>query len=144
MSDQSIKSLQFVEDPLLQYLVGLADEQQMEIGITLQVSGMLVSGMLVSLDAYMARFNEQFGGALAKSNPDIGEGYRQGAAERRLGEDSGEPSTENPALPTALFAHMKDARFFDAAGNAIPLQEGALWRGRISEVSGFFLGVLSQ
>ena len=47
-------------DWFLQMLVQLANTSPMEIGITLQVSGMLVSGIIVSKKSYFEGFAEDF------------------------------------------------------------------------------------
>ena len=60
------------QDWLLQSLVNMANVSELEIGITLQVSGLLVSGILVGGKKYFEGFAEDFAGAFAAAAADGG------------------------------------------------------------------------
>jgi hypothetical protein len=127
-------------DWFLQSLVGMANESTLEIGITLQLSGMLVSGNLVSgrqyFDGFASDFARPFANDPETANP-IKESFRA------YGEIYGQPKDGEPDRPAPQFVHLKDARFFNTAGNPIPGNKGVWWRGRVCEVGGFSLGSLS-
>lgn len=113
-------------DWFLTSIIEFVNKRAIELPITLQIGGFLVSGVLVNYEKYFESVGfdtaEVFGaGELAKSKPN-GEAAEQSS-----------PS----------FIHLKDARIFPAAGQPIPAKKSVWWRGRISEVSGFFFGTLS-
>ncbi len=130
------------QDWFLQTLVNMANTSDSEIGITLQVGGFLVSGYLVGGSKYFEGFAAEFTGALI-SDQTTAEDYRKGflnLAERAY--KSTDTKDAPPSLP--MFLHLKGARFFNTSGKPIPANRSVWWRGRISEVSGFILGVLSE
>lgn len=122
-------------DWFLQMLVQLANTSPMEIGITLQVSGMLVSGSIVSRKSYFEGFAEDF------ASPFSGEPNTAETMKKNFSMFGEKKLDENEQLPQ--FVHLKSARFFNTIGNPIPKNRGVWWRGRICEVGGFSLGILS-
>jgi hypothetical protein len=127
-------------DWFLQSLVNKADQSDLEVGITLQVSGMLVSGSLVSgrkyFEGFAADFSSWFANdpgaveSIKKSFSSYGETYK---ADTETYDDS----------PPPQYIHLKNARFFNTVGDPIPANKGVWWRGRLCEVGGFSLGSLS-
>jgi hypothetical protein len=84
------------------------------------MNGFLVSGMTISGDAYFEQLVAEF-------------------SERFTDDEIVKPKDlEEPEL-SPMFIHLKDARFFHNSGAPIPGNDPVLWRGRISEVSGFSL-----
>lgn len=130
-----------VSDPadwFLQSLVDMANRSGLEVGITLQVSGLLVSGMLVSGKQYFEGFASEFSSAFTDQEAAraVRESFsRHGEKYKLQGEGSA-----HPAAP--VYVHLKQARFFNTSGEPIPRNRGVFWRGRLSEVSGFILGTL--
>ena len=128
-------------DWFLQSLVSIANSGPLEFGITLQVGGFLVSGSLVNgatyFEGFAAQFASTFPKEFAKDMQDaIGS---HGAVYKKPREEEDSPLLQ----PT--FIHLKGARFFNNSGKPIPIdKEGVWWRGRLSEVSGFVFGSLSQ
>ena len=129
------------KDWFLQLLVDAVNGTTSEVGLTIQVSGLLVSGTLVSGEKYFEGFAEALAAAQA-DDKESAEKHR--AAFAKYGEQykrsEGNGSEEKKALP--LYIHLKDARFYTPGTKPIPGNKGVWWRGRISEVSGFILGVL--
>jgi hypothetical protein len=119
-------------DWFLQALVDLADNSNQEFDITLQVSGMLVSGRLVSAKSYFEGFAEDF------ASPISGD-YAESM--KKLFMQFVE-TDENQLFPQ--FVHLKNARFFNIGGNPIPMNRGVWWRGRICEVGGFCAGSIAS
>lgn len=135
------KDLELEKDWFLQSLVTMANisESKSLFGITLLTHGFLVSGQLVSGREYFKGFAENVASVIddseiAKSVTDsfINMGNK---VYDKLDNDN------NPPPPT--FIHLSNAKYFHTNGQPIPANEGIMWRGRLSEVSGFSLGVLS-
>lgn len=128
-------------DWFLQSLVSMANQSNIEIGITLQVSGMLVSGSLVSGKQYFEGFANDFVTPFA-NDPETANAIKDSFG--AYGEIYSQPKEGEPDRPAPQFVHLKNARFFNTAGNPIPGNKGVWWRGRICEVGGFTLGSLSS
>lgn len=126
-------------DWFLQMLVGMTNDAMFEVGITLQVSGMLVSGSLVSGKAYFDGFAADFASIFAE--PEIASSIRRDLSS--YGDVYNAPDEGQPDRPPPQYVHLKNARFFNTAGKPIPANRGVWWRGRIREVGGFTLGSLS-
>lgn len=102
--------------------------------------GGCTSGTKTGMPTYLDGIAEDFAGAF-RDYPEVAEKVRQdlrgsrNAFRERLATD--------PKAPSPMLIHLKDARFFHAAGKPIPNNRGVWWRGRLSQVSGFMLGTLS-
>jgi len=126
-------------DWFLQNLVNMVNARNIELGITLNSGGFLVSGLLVSgkkffsglaSDLSISFQDPEVRNSIEQSYAQIGEIYATG----RGGETIAPPN----------YLHLMQARFFHTAGQPVPAADGVWWRGRISEVSGFFLGMLDD
>jgi hypothetical protein len=143
MSDEKTANInETTNDWFLQFLVDRVNGTTVEIGITLQIGGLLVSGILVGGDKYFEGFGEDI--AAAKSDDkESAETHRTAFAklgERYKQHPEAEGTEQNRPLP--LFIHLKNAKFYSPGEKPIPANGGVWWRGRISEVSAFILGVL--
>ncbi len=127
-------------DWFLQSLVAMANKSNLEIGITLQVSGMLVSGSMVSGEKYFEGFAEDFSSPFT-ADPEAAASIKTSFSS--YGELYKRDSESNGLIHPPQYVHLKNARFFNTTGNTIPGNRGMWWRGRISEVGGFSLGSLS-
>jgi len=127
-------------DWFLQSLVNMANDSDLGFGITLQVSGMLVSGNLVSVKQYFEGFAADFASPFA-TNPEVAESIKESFSS--YGNLYSKDAEAEGDLPPPQYIHLKNARFFNTAGNPIPGNRGVWWRGRICEVGGFSLGSLS-
>jgi hypothetical protein len=125
-------------DWFLQLLVNMANGG-LHLGLTLQVSGFLVSGELVGGRDYFDGMGEEFANGI-HGLEDPGDIRGSFAALRDQYYPEKADTTKKPG---PMFIHLKNARFFNTAGNPIPGNRGVWWRGRLSEVSGFILGGLS-
>lgn len=108
-----------------------------EIGVTLHASGTIVSGALISgrryFDLVIERFresNSEFGQVFSEWFKPVADVYREDESSRK--ED------DQPAPRPVEFIHLRDAKTF-GAGDSAPLP-GVLWRGRLSEISGWSIG----
>lgn len=136
-------------DRCLLTLVNIVDmDGELEIGMTLHVSGVIVSGLLISAQRYFELLNEaiQPGGsqesawlreALGDALTDFSEPY--GAYEFNAVTEAEQAALE---LFLTSYIHMRNAEVHapGGPGHLAP----ALWRGRLSHVSGWSLGVLGS
>ncbi|MRG90324.1 hypothetical protein GF068_00060 [Polyangium spumosum] len=125
----------------MQGLVKMINGTDASLGVTLQVGGLLVSGTLVSGHKYFSGV----GAELAAATPGSDETKeRLRSTISRLGENFTKPADGNEPKPLPQYIHLKEARFFHVGGKPIPSNNGVWWRGRLSEVGGFCLGILDM
>lgn len=110
-------------DPILQEVVRIVEQTNGGISITLTVQGRVITGKLISAGEYIDGVHAQL-----PSGSEIG---------KQLGDylASAKVRAEAAAAP---FVHLQDARFFTEERLAEP---GVYWRGKLSDVSGFYIGV---
>ena len=128
-------------DNLVQIMVFIANKHNIELGITLNVKGLIVSGMLVSNQTYFegltdeveASNAEQVAKELFKST------FNSLANTSESSSSNGDGSQES--LP--LFIHLKEARMYPSQNTSPIPTAGVWWRGKISEVSSFSWGLLN-
>lgn len=119
-------------DWLLQWFVRVAGQSNLEVGITLSVRGHLVSGLLISPQAYFQRLAEQF----ARPFEDAGSTDAESIRALIRGFDESPGREQDPA---AQYIHVRDARVY--TGSEQPVSpDGMLWRGKVAAVDGFSLG----
>jgi hypothetical protein len=125
-------------DWFIQSLVNVANVAPLSFGVTLQVSGLLVSGYLVSGKAYFEAIGQQ-----------VVKGYAQNAAladqMRKMFATFESAYPNDPTQtdrPVPQFVHLQNARFYSTDGTPVPSDAGVWWRGRISEISGIVIGIL--
>jgi hypothetical protein len=132
-------------DWFLQTLVELANagDGKAEIGMTLLVGGFLVSGKVVGGASYFEGFAGEFASGFADQTlaGSVREFFSRYSEIYKAGAMTQDQTTTQKPL---TYVHMKEARFFNTAGNPIPGNRGVWWRGRLSEVSGFMVGILER
>lgn len=126
-------------DWFLQSLIDLVNGREIEIGLTLQAGGFLVSGLLVSGHQYFAGFGEEF--ARTFDDPALTANIQQAYA--RYGGIYTAHKSPGENFTQASYIHLKNARFYNTAGTPVPANMAVWWRGRVAEIDGFFLGMLS-
>lgn len=114
-------------DLYLNILLTLTSKVEGEFPITLLVSGMMVSGKLISELEYRTLFLE---GAI---NETINNAVESGDIDPNAG--PGGPFVER-------FIHLKECRFLLGNHFPMPVNKGVLWRGRLSSIDGYFMGIL--
>ena len=126
-------------DPILRDLVCTVRGTNAEVGITLMVGGILVSGLIVSLHLYLEHLRTE----IEKVCQDKGV---VGLIQKKCDEGKQlllSPISEESPPPPVLSICLKDARFFHP-GKDKESTEGVWWRGRISEIDGFSLGRMDE
>ena len=109
----------------------IAANNGLSFSITLNVGGILISGLLIGGKEYFQEFGRVFQDAHPNDPDRTYEKSIQALGDIYDGSDAKEPP---------LYIHLKDAKFYSGGiGSGTP-KDGALWRGRISSVDGFILG----
>lgn len=138
MSENQEKSNQGIDqmkDHFLAEIVNSANTVGLRLPITLNVSGVMVSGNLISGKQYFEKSSdlcakassgdEKFTTDLRSFISSFGKVY-----------DAAPPTT----LDELVFIHLDDAQFHAPNQARRPNGGGALWRGKLAAVDGFFLG----
>jgi hypothetical protein len=122
----------------------------LEIGVTLHVSGVVVSGLLISGRSFF----ELLSAALTEGGTSESAPIRHALAsawagshadDYRAGEhdpSKDDQREEGQPAPKVGYIHLRSASVH-AAGDLVPLP-GVLWRGRLSHVSGWAIGNFGQ
>ena len=132
-------------DWFLAELVRRANEGGLSLGLTLCVGGGLVSGALIGGREYF----EGFAGDVASSVADatvahkVREFFRSPAALYQPDEGLPDGAKASSLADPLSYIHLKAARFFTPSGAPIPGSCGGYWRGKLSAVDGFVLGLLA-
>ena len=134
-------------DWFLQELVRLANDHPggVSLPVTLCVNGLLVSGVLISGQAYFEGFADTLATAVTNASDDARWKIREMFAhygsfyKKTRDGDAPQVAPENRDAPE--FIHLVNAQFF-VGSSLIPTDQKIWWRGRIAEVDGFILGVL--
>ena len=124
-------------DWMLSTLNTIVNNNNITIGITVVVSGIIVSGHLAGGKEYFDAIGSEFSSILSSAS--VGDSFLS-LAERIYNSES--DHVKNGPL-SADYIHIKQARFYNSAGAVLPQSEAVWWRGRISEVSGYSLGIIS-
>ncbi len=127
------------QDALLQYIVWLVNRGNVsDLSITLNVDGLLVTGIMISVTQYVTALSEQF---VARATPEARARAGQ-LFDFTFGRPEGPHDGDSPADPPR-FIHLREARVIDpGTGAATPSNQGVLWRCRIAAVNGFLPGAL--
>jgi hypothetical protein len=132
-------------DPLLQKLVaGGYANPDFEMSITLYVSGMVVSGTVISVSAY---WRELVATLFPNASPELASEAKELAdslADTHVmpGDFEVPPGEEADSGPLSNYIQLRDATVF--APGARPTLPRTLWRGRLSHVSAWSLGSISE
>lgn len=141
MADVTATTPPTPQDRLLEGWVRATERGTMNFGVTLQVSGVLVSGILISTGDYLKRFGAAFRDGAAKDEKSAKAGeviFNQlvEAADQR--QHKIDADTESEKLTPLDFIHLADARLY-ATQSAWPA-EFPFWRGRLASVDGWMFG----
>jgi hypothetical protein len=129
-------------DHFLRFLVTIVDKADVEVGVTLNVGGLLVSGLLVGYDKYAEGVVSQLkeAGGSKEANAFLEEAFKRYA--EVFSDEGGDDPVSQLDMDTP-YVHLGEARFFAPGSTPLPI-EGVWWRGRLSEVEGFMPGTLTS
>lgn len=141
-------SVQHVEviggkDWFLQSMIETVINAGVEIGISLIVDGIIVSGILISGAKYFEELGESLKQA-SEADGDIQSIMGESWKGYKAIYDKPEDAAEDWSPPSASFIHIRKARFFSPGQQPIPGGTGVLWRGRLAAIGGWSLGMLQE
>jgi len=125
-------------DDLLKALVMVPERTSLEIGITLNVNGLLVTGFMISQQTYFDELTEQI-------NSNKTDSETQSSLSKFFGElkDTLLAKSASDGNYFAPFIHLRDVKIYPSEGKGMPTFGHALWRGDIRAVNGFSLGEMA-
>lgn len=131
-------------DPLLQYVVSLANEAGISIPVTLMVKGMVITGSVINKDKYYNKLISIFGDPAIFINSVDGKSARLFADHFiKVLTTFKDPSNDPNNLaekPKPFLIHLENVQIIDIpTGRQIEMKDG-LWRGRIDTIDGFIFG----
>ena len=126
------------KDWFLSTLNTIVNNNDITIGITVFSHGFMVSGHLAGGKKYFDGVGSEFSSLLHNSG--MVENSFLKLADRIYNSDS--DNVKNGPL-SSDYIHIQDAKFYNSAGTALAANNAVWWRGRISEVSGYSLGVIT-
>ncbi|HEY9878703.1 MAG TPA: gas vesicle accessory protein GvpU [Leptolyngbyaceae cyanobacterium] len=123
-------------DRALRALAAIPERTNLQLGITLCVHGMIISGFLISEEAY-------FKGMIERVNQDDNAADETKETLTDFMSDlraslHAKSNDSQSVLPE--YIHLQEAKMYPSQGQGMPSYGDALWRGRISSVDGFSLG----
>lgn len=116
------------KDGLLELLVQAANQHDFSLDITLNVNGAVITGTLISAKEYFTELSGMF---------EDGDEVAQALSEQL--EQAGQ-AAESDDRSEASFIHMKETKVYCGDSKPTPSKGDILWRGKLNEVDGFFLG----
>lgn len=122
-------------DLLLDEMFGHLDQNQdTSFSITLNVGGVIVSGLAIPSDAWAGLFASRLSEAHQQSGEVFQELWNRFRADTK--EKMKDRDAEGLPVLARRYIHLRDARVFSGAG----VLEMGLWRGLVEEVSGWSIG----
>ncbi|WP_368505066.1 gas vesicle accessory protein GvpU [Alkalihalophilus sp. As8PL] len=126
------------DDAVMQMLLDLSDQDGIEIGVTLNMNGTVVAGMLISPLTYYEGLiasadsvtNSTLAQVLHKKFSDLKEAF--------LSEKQEQEKSDKEMIAT--FIHLKDAFYLSSESHSFPKGQ-AWWRGRIDSIDGFSISL---
>lgn len=122
-------------DAILQDFVRVVNKFDLGIGITLTVGGNLVTGQLISSTKYFKLCKERF--AAAGGDSDLAQQLSSFMAKH---EDDSRAYMASGDDSQPVYIHLENARMYGPNANRQADLKIDLWRGRLTEVSGFTIG----
>lgn len=127
-------------DWFLSTIISSVNGNDTEIPITLNTGGFLVSGLLISGHKYFDGLAELL--TENSKNVKLVNVLKEGFS--KLGETLYNQNKDAEIKNRGInYIHLRNAKFFNTNSNPIPGNQGVFWRGRLSEISGFCLGILT-
>jgi hypothetical protein len=131
------------EDFFLQNLVSLVNgSKDMRIGLTLTVGGTLISGVIIGGMEYFDKFSSQFITGYKLDTDDKSQELMNKYFDSYK-KIYTSPLTDDEEKQGPAYIHLDNVRIYQEQNKPIPTNDGMLWRGKISDVQGFTLGVIS-
>lgn len=107
------------EDCVLKWLISRIEAEGLSFNITLNVKGTVISGEIINKKEYSERLNQYL--------MDITK--IKGISKMNVNHQKDE------------YVHLKNAKIYFSLMDTAPLDGGVLWRGKLSSIDGFILGL---
>ncbi len=120
------------KDNVLEYFVKASNTGDLSLDITLNVNGAVISGTMISAKEYF----EALSGKLENGN-DISQKLSEELA-------AASEATDDFNADEAHFIHLKNTRVYCGDSKPTPSKGKILWRGKLDQIDGFFLGKISE
>ncbi|MGD6960025.1 gas vesicle accessory protein GvpU [Rossellomorea aquimaris] len=120
------------KDSILEFFVQASNKHDFSLDITLNVKGAVITGTLVSAKEYFDSLSETF-----EDGSEVAQKLSEELAK------VGESVDENQSAE-AHFIHLKNTKVYCGDSKPTPSKGKIMWRGKISEVDGFFLGKIAE
>lgn len=130
-------------DWVIEELVNWSNLGSLTIGISILVSGTIISGKLIGVKEYYYLYGKQWIDSVDFTDPESAKNFENrwktlgDEAERNLKETMEKGGMIEPPH----FIHLKEAKVISGS-LLVPSNHGMLWRGKISTINGFSLGSL--
>lgn len=119
-------------DSILEFFVEASNRHGFSLDITLNMKGSMVSGTTISAKEYFEILSEKF---------EDGKEVAQQVSKKLA--NASETAEEN-SEKGASFIHLKNTRIYCGDSKPTPSNGKIVWRGKLNEVDGFFLGKISE
>jgi hypothetical protein len=131
-------------DPLLQYIVSVANETGIGIPLTLMVKGIMITGETIKVEKYFDRLIAIFGDKTNFINP-TSEDSTQMIADHftrvlKTFRNLSDESDRLEKIHRPILIHLENVQIIDIAADHRFEMKGGLWRGRIDSIDGFIFG----
>jgi hypothetical protein len=124
------------QDNILEFFVKAANKHGFSLDITLNVNGAVVSGTTISAHEYFESLGKSF---------EDGNDISEEVAERLIqASESAEEDSNSESNEAISFIHLKNAKIYCGDSKSTPSKGKILWRGKLDQVNGFFLGKISD
>lgn len=120
-----------VPDIVLELLVTVVNKAEFDIGVTLTVGGLMVSGQLTGRDRYAKRVTQSLRTVTGSGKP-IADAVAEG-----LFASSDEDDEADDEKPPPLYIHLTDVSISSSAQGHV---EFDAWRGKLASVDGWAFG----
>ncbi|WRP06534.1 gas vesicle accessory protein GvpU [Rossellomorea aquimaris] len=120
------------KDSILEFFVQATNKHDFSLDITLNVNGAVITGTLVSAKEYFDSLSETF-----EDGSEVAQKLSEELAK------AGEAIDDNQSAE-AHFIHLKNTKVYCGDSKPTPSKGKIMWRGKLSEVDGFFLGKISE
>ncbi|WP_332698375.1 gas vesicle accessory protein GvpU [Halalkalibacter lacteus] len=121
-----------IKDNILEFFVQAANKRDFSLDITLNVNGAIITGTMVSAKEYFDTLSETF---------EDGSETAQKVSEQLVA--AGEAFETNDDME-AHYIHLKNTKVYCGDSKPTPSRGKILWRGKLREIDGFFLGKISD
>ena len=127
-------------DPMLRAIAAVPEHSPLELGITLNVKGLIITGFIISQKTYFDALITGLGEVSQDNELKTSLQHFLGELKDKLVSErqTKTANSEQPVLPKLI--HLRNVKIYPSEGRGMPTYGDALWRGKIDAVDGFTLG----